>query len=164
MFNTIKRNAGLAGLIVSLVALFVAIGGVAGALPGKNSVNSGDVAKNSLKSIDLKNDGVTGTDVKESTLNIPAAALPGKDVFGASVNAAGTVIAATLPGTKADIQGAGAYSVTFPRSVQGCVPQSSTSTLGGGAAFDSTASVDGPNTVEVEAGDGSQGYNVTVVC
>jgi hypothetical protein len=164
MLNTINRYAGLAGLIVALIALFVAIGGVAGALPGKNSVNSGDVKKNSLKSIDLKNDGVTGADVKESTLKIPAGALPDKDVFGVSVNAAGAVIAATLPGTTADIQGAGAYSVTFPRSVQGCVPQSSTSTLGGGADFDSTASLAGPNTVEVEAGNGTQGYNVTVVC
>jgi hypothetical protein len=153
-----------APMVISVIALFVALGSVAGALPGKNTVNSGDVKKNSLKSVDLKNDGVTGADVKESTLDIPAAALPTKDVFGASVNAAGTVIAATLPGTTASIQGAGAYSVTFPRSVQGCVPQSSTSTLGGGAAFDSTASVAGPKTVEVEAGDGSQGYNVTVVC
>jgi hypothetical protein len=151
-------------LVISLIALFVAIGGVAGALPGKNTIDSGDIKKNAVKSPDIKNNNVTGTDVNESTLNIPAAALPGKDVFGVSVNAAGTVIAATLPGTTADIQGAGAYSVTFPRSVQGCVPQSSTSTLGGGAVFDSTASVAGPNTVEVEAGDGTQGYNVTVVC
>jgi hypothetical protein len=73
----------MAALALAVVALFVAIGGVAGALPGKNTVNSGDVKKNTLKSGDIKDDGVTGKDVKESTLQFPAAS---KDYFGASVD------------------------------------------------------------------------------
>jgi hypothetical protein len=49
-------------LVIAMIALFAAVGGgVAWALPGKNTVNSGDVQKNSLK----------GKDINESTLKIP---------------------------------------------------------------------------------------------
>lgn len=82
--------------MISLIALFVAIGGVAGALPGKNTVNSGDIKKNGVKSIDIKDDGVTGNDVKESTLNIPSSAVT-KDTFGGT--SIGGNVAVTLPGT-----------------------------------------------------------------
>jgi hypothetical protein len=150
-----------AALVISIIALFVAIGGVAGALPGKNTVNSGDVKKNSLKSGDLKNDGVTGADVKESTLNIPASAVT-KDSFGATVASGGNVTAATLPGTTADINGAGSFTVTFPRSVQGCVPDASSTSF---AATAASAFLDSnPNAVNVSVGNGTQGFNVQVLC
>ena len=66
-------------LVISVIALFVAIGGVAGALPGKNSVDSGDIKKNAVKSVDISNkkgvkspdvvdDGLTGRDIRESSL------------------------------------------------------------------------------------------------
>lgn len=68
-------------LVISVIALFVAIGGVAGALPGKNSVDSGDIKKNAVKSVDISNkngvkspdvvkDALTGGDLKESTLSV----------------------------------------------------------------------------------------------
>jgi hypothetical protein len=47
---------------VSVLALLITFSGVAGALPGKDTVDSGDVKKNSLK----------GKDIKESTLRLPA--------------------------------------------------------------------------------------------
>ena len=67
-------------LVISVIALFVAIGGVAGALPGKNSVDSGDIKKNAVKSVDISNkkgvkspdvvkNALTGRDLKESTLS-----------------------------------------------------------------------------------------------
>jgi hypothetical protein len=46
---------------VSILALVITFSGVAGALPGKNTVNSGDV----------KNDSLKGKDIKESTLDLP---------------------------------------------------------------------------------------------
>jgi hypothetical protein len=162
MSNRFKSPMSTAALVISIIALFVAIGGVAGALPGKNTVNSGDVKKNSLRSGDLKNDGVTGTDVKESTLNIPASAVP-KDTFGATVTPAGSVAVATLPGTTVDILGAGAYEVTFPRSVQGCVAVASTDQTAPSQA-DSETSITGPNKVFVASGTGVQNAHVIVVC
>lgn len=56
-------------LILSLIALFCAMSGAAVALPGTNTVNSGDVIDESLKSRDLK-DGkaVQGADVVPGSL------------------------------------------------------------------------------------------------
>jgi hypothetical protein len=78
-------------LVISLVALFAALSGAALALPGTQTVNSGDVKNESLKSIDLKDnkavassdvidESLTGADVAESTLGqVPnAATLSGK--------------------------------------------------------------------------------------
>jgi len=73
-------------LVISILALLVALSGVAVALPGKNTVNSGDVINNSLRSADLKNgsgvkgvdvakNSLTGADIKESSLgSVPSAA------------------------------------------------------------------------------------------
>jgi hypothetical protein len=52
-------------VVVSALALLITFSGVAGALPGKNTVDSGDVKKDSLK----------GKDIKESTLNLPPSAV-----------------------------------------------------------------------------------------
>ena len=42
-------------LVISFVALFTAMSGAAMALPGQDTVNSGDVVNETLKSVDLKN-------------------------------------------------------------------------------------------------------------
>lgn len=160
----LRSKASPAALVISVIALIAAIGGGAAiALPGKNTIDSGDIKKNAVKSSDIKNDKVTGTDVKESTLSLPASAVP-KNTFGASVNSGGSVTAATLPGTKADISGAGAYTVTFPRSVQGCVPVASTDSFVAAPASAVLAGAGSPNVVNVYAGNGTQGYNVIVTC
>jgi hypothetical protein len=52
-------------MVVSALALLVTFSGIAGALPGKNRVDSGDVKKDALK----------GKDIKESTLKLPATAV-----------------------------------------------------------------------------------------
>ena len=41
--------------VIATIALFVALGGVAGALPGTNSVDNGDVQDLEYKNLDLKN-------------------------------------------------------------------------------------------------------------
>ena len=56
-------------LVISLVALFAALSGAALALPGTETVNSGDIKNNAVKSIDLKdNAAVTTDDVVDETL------------------------------------------------------------------------------------------------
>jgi hypothetical protein len=80
------------GLVIASLALFAALAGVAGALPGKNTVNSGDVKKDALK----------GKDIKESTLKLPAAAVTGEKVAansltGADINYGSHVVTANNP-------------------------------------------------------------------
>src|SRR5436190_3824374 len=66
-----------------MVAVFIALTGTAAALPGRNSVDSGDIknanvraadlAPNSVDSTKVLDDSLTGADVNESSLNLPAA-------------------------------------------------------------------------------------------
>ncbi|GAA1153833.1 hypothetical protein [Nocardioides aquiterrae] len=77
--------------VASTTALVLAIGGggaaVAAAMVPANSVGSKQIVNNSVKSVDLKNDGVTGTDVNESTLGqVPSAASAGGLTAGAISN------------------------------------------------------------------------------
>ena len=56
-------------LVISLVALFAALSGAALALPGTDTVNSGDIKDNKVKSVDLKDGAaVTGDDVVDESL------------------------------------------------------------------------------------------------
>jgi hypothetical protein len=84
--------------VIAYTMLFVLVGGVAGALPGKNTVDSGDIINGQVKAPDLKNgavtnkklrdsgvttekvadDSLTGNDINESTLSqVPNAATLG---------------------------------------------------------------------------------------
>jgi hypothetical protein len=158
MLSMLKRNASAAALVVAVIALIVAIGGVAGALPGKNTVNSGDVKKNTLKSVDIKDDAVTGNDVKESTLNIPSSAVK-KDTFGGTI--IGGSVDVTLPGTTVQKSG-NTYTWTFPRSVTGCVPVASgTFSDGIVALLSGTAN---PNKVVVTGYDATSDHSLIVTC
>ena len=80
-------------MVVAFVALLAAVGGTAAALPGKNTVDSGDIRKGAVKRSDIArnavngrkvaNGSITGKDVKESTL--------GKVGRAETANTAGTV-------------------------------------------------------------------------
>jgi hypothetical protein len=62
------------GVVVALVALVAALGGTAVALPGKNTVDSGDVKANAIKASDIAAGAVGGSEVKEATLSmVPSA-------------------------------------------------------------------------------------------
>ncbi|HEX5896805.1 MAG TPA: hypothetical protein VFY47_10805 [Thermoleophilaceae bacterium] len=82
-------------MAVAFVALLAALSGTAIALPGTNSVDSGDIKNNQVRSKDIRNNNVRGRDVRTSTLN-------GTDVLdesltGADINEStlGTVPSAT---------------------------------------------------------------------
>ena len=76
-------------LVISLVALFAALSGAALALPGTQTVNSGDIKDNAVKSIDLKdNAAVTTDDVVDETLtgtDVADESIAGTDVQNESI-------------------------------------------------------------------------------
>lgn len=57
-----KRNA------YGLIAVFIALGGTAVALPGKNSVDSGDIKNRQVRSADLAKDAATTAKLKRSAV------------------------------------------------------------------------------------------------
>jgi hypothetical protein len=149
MLSMLKRNASAAALVVALIALFVAIGGVAGALPGKNTVNSGDVKKNSLK----------GVDIKESTLDIPTKALP-RTVYGFTW-LGGKLTQSTLDGVTAT-QSSNTISYSFPFDVTKCAPVASGVFSDGIVAIQSGTG--NPNRIVVSGFDATQDHSLVVVC
>src|SRR4051794_17287236 len=79
--NSKKTRRLSPSLMVSVIALVLALGGSALALPSpkthglkKNSVSSKQVKNESLKGNDVKNDSLTGADVNEGSLALPAPA------------------------------------------------------------------------------------------
>ena len=55
--------------VYGLIAVFIALGGTAVALPGRNTVDSGDIRNAQVKSVDVAQNTLTGGDIKESTLS-----------------------------------------------------------------------------------------------
>lgn len=71
-------------LVISLIALFVALGGSAYAI-SKNSVGSKQLKKNAVTTEKIKNDAVTGDKVAESTLGPVPKATTADAVAGGGV-------------------------------------------------------------------------------
>ena len=69
MLSKLKEHAGIAALIVAVMAVFVALTGIAGALPGSKGVDKNDLKKNVVKSKNVAPDSLTGADINEGTLN-----------------------------------------------------------------------------------------------
>jgi hypothetical protein len=75
LFRTLKEHAGLAALIVAVTAMFVALTGIAGALPGKQRIDKNDLKRNIVVSKTVAPDALTGDDINESTLKLPSSGL-----------------------------------------------------------------------------------------
>lgn len=143
-------------LVISGIALFAAIGGGAAlGLPGKKNIDSNDLKTNVVASKNIKPDAVTGADVDEASLT--------SSTMAASVSATASVTAATEPGTTAAGPfGVTVFHVTFPRSVQGCVP-----VVSGRFNDDVVALISGtgfPNRVEVTHFGAVKDFNLIVAC
>ena len=163
MLDRVKSHVS-APLVISLIALFTALGGVAGALPGKNKVNSGDIKNNSVKSADVKDDSLTGGDINEGTLKLPSTAVA-RTTFGVSANADTSIASSTLPGV--NVTGsAGGYTVTFPRNMTGCIPVASDGSTPVVAVRTSQPTGPGQaNQIFVTFADGTNsGFNLVVNC
>jgi hypothetical protein len=130
--------------VISIVALFVAIGGTAYALPGTNTVNSGDIINGQVKNQDLHGDAVASgkiengqvrqVDLRDTAVDsakVEDESLTGSDVvdFGlsnqdvgvefAQVNAEGT-LANSSGGVTATRIGLGTYVVDYGHDIQSC--------------------------------------------
>jgi len=62
----IKRPS--ASMTVAFVALLAALTGTSVALPGKNTVTSGDIKNSQVKTADIRNNGIRGRDIKRNTV------------------------------------------------------------------------------------------------
>ena len=158
------RQQRPAAFAISLLALFLAIGGGAFAAGGSDNKKDKKIA-NQVVNKRAPNLSVKHARTADSASNASSAD-KAKNVFGVSVNSAGTTTASTLPGTTSAKFGSNTYTVTFPRSVQGCVPVASTSAATGGQVH---ASLDGPanpNRVDLftESPPGVPDFSLTVVC
>lgn len=78
-------------LAISFVSLFVALSGAAMALPGQNTVTSGDIVNETIKSVDLKDEkAVAGADVVDESLtgaDLAAASVAGSEIADGSIDA-----------------------------------------------------------------------------
>lgn len=82
--NRFSRVRPTPALIVSMVALVAAMSGAAVALPGKSTVNSGDIKDGGVKSADIKPDAVGSKHVKGKSIqgsDVQDDALKGKQIF-----------------------------------------------------------------------------------
>jgi hypothetical protein len=61
-------SSARASLALSALALFLALGGGAVALQGKNSVNSGDIKNGAVKGEDVKSDTLRSSDIDNGTI------------------------------------------------------------------------------------------------
>jgi len=116
----IRRPSG--GMAVAFVALLAALSGTAVALPGKNTVNSGDIKNGQVKSADIKNNSVVGKDIKNNSVrgkDIRSNTVRGSDISESSLGTVPTANTASnaqsLGGTSADAI-KGAISKTLPFS------------------------------------------------
>ena len=62
------RSKPSPGVVLGVIAILIALSGTSIALPGKNSVDSGDIKKNAVKTGDVKNQNLKGADVAANTL------------------------------------------------------------------------------------------------
>jgi hypothetical protein len=114
MRREIKVAAGAGALLVLLFSI-----GPAQALSGSNTVASDDIIDGQVKTTDLGVEAVTATRVKDNSLtgaDINEATLHPRVEF-MLVNKDGTKVSGTGTSVRS---GAGAYEITFPRSVANC--------------------------------------------
>jgi len=89
--------------IVGYVALFFVLAGGAYALPGKNTVDSGDIRKGQVKTGDLRNNDVRGADIRRGAVNgsdVGDGSLTGAEIAADSLTDA-DINAETLTGVDA---------------------------------------------------------------
>jgi hypothetical protein len=124
--NAIRRPSH--STVVAYLALFVALGGTAAALEGKNSVDSGDLRNNQVKSADVRNDTKRGGGLRERDI---AANAVGSDElqqaatfgeagevlsgdYGVTMDSDGVTLLASAGGEEAQIARFGDLGSTFP--------------------------------------------------
>lgn len=160
--------------VVAVIAVFIALGGsayaahkISGKAIKKNSEPGSRLKNNSVSGDKLQNNTISGAKINLGSLGAVPSATTARNVFGVSVDSAGNAKTATLSGTTAKLLSTtGDYSVTFPRSLQGCVAAASSQTFGEVGANQGAF---GASTVEVFTNNSAgtptnQAFNLVVVC
>jgi hypothetical protein len=89
-----RRRRPSAALVVSMAALVMSISGVAVALPGKNTVNSGDIVNETIRGKDIAENAIT------SSCSVGSCSEElGPDTIGSSELSSGSVTAKALSPT-----------------------------------------------------------------
>src|SRR6476620_11618588 len=85
MLDRVRRRLTFAN-VVSLIALFVALGGtgLAATQLGKNSVGTKQLKKNAVTGAKVKGDSLTGSDINEATLRVVPSARNAETLGGMS--------------------------------------------------------------------------------
>jgi hypothetical protein len=119
-------------MAIAFLALLIALSGTAVALPGKNRVQGNDIRKNAVTGAKVKNEsltgkdvkGLTGADIKESTLGqVPSAA------SASTASTATTAANATNAGNASAVNGIGVAKVA-QRMSENSAPVSAASVAG----------------------------------
>ncbi len=101
----LRRQRPSPAMAVAMLALFLALGSTAVALPGRNTVDSGDIRNQEVKSADVLDGTLTSTDVAFDSIHgdeIQDGTLDGADIVDNSLG--GTDIAELSLGPVADAQ------------------------------------------------------------
>lgn len=185
MLSRIKGRVGSAHLI-AVAALVMAVTGTSVALPGANSVDSGDLKKNSVTGAKIKNksigsgdiraNGLNGGQINEAKLGQVNSAKKASNVLWAVVsnpNGATNAVLARSSTPAPTVTETTGVQVNFGRDVAGCAyapTRSDPGTTVETAGFAQASSVVGnPNAVDVrtrdDAGVNEDGdFHLVVVC
>ena len=122
-------------MAVAFIALLAALSGTAVALPGTNSVDGGDIKKNTVRGTDIRNGTILSKDINRKTRSAlrgqtgPAGPAGAQGPQG-DTGAAATKLWARVSGAGALLGGSGAvsvtrteagrYNVTFNQDVSSC--------------------------------------------
>jgi hypothetical protein len=101
-------------MAVAFIALLAALSGSAIALPGKNTVDSGDIKKNAVRTQDIRNGNVTTKDVKNNNLrsiDIRNNTLTGNDINEGSLGQVPSANSANTANTANSANSAGTANV-----------------------------------------------------
>lgn len=119
------RTAG--PYLIAMLALILALTGTSIALPGKNSVDSGDIRNKTVKAIDVGKNALNGNQIAEqklSAVRLATSALEARNVLWAAVrNPNGGTNAAILRAGQNDTvagEGNDLVNVAFGRDVSNC--------------------------------------------
>ena len=149
MLRKLKEHAGVAALTVAVMALFVALTGIAGALPGSKGVDKNDLKKNVVKSKNVAPDSLTGADINEATLNTGLNVVQRKQNLPIATGAVGEAIV-TCNGNEKVI-GGGYAAVTGNGRIDGNRAATNPQGVPTGWQIDIYNNSGGPSTFEVYA-------------
>ncbi len=141
---------------ISLVALFVSLGGISYAAA---TIGSAQIKNNSVRSKDIRNNDVRGRDIRRGTLgssDVKDNSLTGKDVVESNL---GTVPSAGSAGTAANALALGGVSAaSYPRGVEIVTAESAVESADPAAYGAATATANCPAGKSVIGGGGSANF------